>query len=234
MAVISRGEKGSELTYAEMDANIEELRDIPDGKVFPKTQNKGIRIDTANPDYGWHDLPAVSFIDPASLNQPSYAAYIGGLSELQFAETDEMLCRFHIPHDYAIGTDIFIHVHWSHNSTLVTGGSVTFGWEATYTKGHDQGAFPATKIVSVAQNASLVQYQHMIAETALSVTGGSVSQLDTADIEVDGLILSRFYVDSNDITVSGGAVPNPFIHFIDLHYQSTGIPTKQKAPNFWA
>lgn len=233
MTIISRNEKGDELTYAEMDANIEELRDIPEGKIFPKTQNKGILIDKDDTDFGWHDLPAMGFVDPNSANMPSWATYRGGISDFQFAENNEMLARFHIPHDYAMGTNMFIHVHWSHNSTLVTGGSVTFGWELTYAKGHDQDFFPAPIFVSVAQNVSLNQYQHMVAETALSVSGGSANQLDTNILEVDGLVLSRFFLDSNDITVSGGAVPDPFVHFIDIHYQSTGVPTKQKAPDFW-
>ena len=73
----------------------------------------------------------------------------------------------------------------------------------------------------------------MIAEGGASVSGGSATQLDTDNLETDGLILGRMYVDSNDITVSGGGVPEPFIHFVDIHYQSTGVGTKQRAPDFW-
>jgi hypothetical protein len=51
-------------------------------------------------------------------------------------------------------------------------------------------------------------------------------------MEVDGIIMCRLYLDSNDIITSGGTV-NPFVHFVDLHYQSTGIGTKGKAPNFY-
>ena len=233
MTIISRGEKGSELTYSEMDANIEELRDIPAGKVFPKDKNVGIQIDTASPDWGWHDLMAMGFIDPNSVNQPTFATYRGGISEFQFSEGDEMLARFHLPHDYAPGTDMLIHVHCSHNSTLVTGGSVTFGWEVSYSKGHNQAAFSDPVFITVSQSANPIQYQHIVAETAQSISGGSATQLNCDYLEVDGVIISRFYVDSNDLTVSGGGVPDPFIHFVDVHYQSTGLPTKQKAPDFW-
>lgn len=233
MSIILRSEKGSELSHAEMDNNFTELRDIPNGKVFPKTKGVGIKVDTASPDYGWHDLFAYTYIDTTSVNPPTFEPYSGGIKEFQFSESAEMLCRWHIPHDYAPGTDMFIHVHWSHNLSTVTGGTVTWAWEAIYSKGHNQAAFSSPKVVSVVQTASTTQYQHMVAETALSVTGGSVTQLNTDDLEPDGLILCRFYLDSNDISVSGGPVPNPFVHFIDLHYQTTGVPTKQKAPDFW-
>jgi hypothetical protein len=139
-----------------------------------------------------------------------------------------------MPHDYAMGTNLYIHVHWSHTGTLVTGGSTTWGFELMYARGHDQAAFPAPITVSVSQNASTTQYQHMIAEGLASTPGGSGVLLNTTDLEVDGLIQCRLFLDSNDITVSGGLVPDPFIHMVDIHYQSTGAPTKNRAPSFWA
>lgn len=233
MTILTRAAKGSALSHVEMDTNWTDLRDIPNGKVFPKTQNVGIKIDTASPDYGWADLPGVIHTDPAGLNNPTMNNYIGGIYEPQFSENDESMVRFHLPHDYAMGTDLFIHAHWSHNSALVTGGSCTFAFETTCAKGHDQAAFMPTKTVSIIQNASTVQYQHMIAETSLTVSGGSVTQFDTADNEPDAMFICRFYLDSNDMTVSGGGIPEPFVHMFDLHYQTTGIATKQKSPNFW-
>ena len=67
----------------------------------------------------------------------------------------------------------------------------------------------------------------------LSATTPSGSQIDSDDLEVDGVILVRVYLSSNDITVSSGSVPDPFLHYVDLHYQSTGIGTKAKVPDFW-
>ena len=233
MAITTRDGKGSALTHAELDTNFTDLRDGVDIQV-PKTQGKGIKIDSlGTPDFGWHNLTS-QILTEAGVNEPAWVTYRGAIKQRQFAETiDYGYLGWHIPHDYAMGTNIFVHCHWSHTGTLVTGGSVTFGYEITYAKGHDQAAFPATTTVTVAQNASTTQYQHMIAEGAASVSGGSATQLDTDLIEPDGVILGRVFVDSNDITVSGGGVPDPFIHFVDIYYQSTGIATKQRAPDFW-
>lgn len=234
MAITLRSIKGSPLTQAEMDTNFDELDKKPSGQVYPKTSGIGIQIDNASPDWGWHDLRGHMWADDQDANRAMAATYRGNLKAFQFIPTTtDMLVDFHLPHDYAMGTNLFIHAHWSHNSTLVTGGSVTWGFELMYAQGHDQGAFTAPILVPVTQNASTTQYQHMIAETALSVSGGSANQLDTDIIEVDGLVLGRIYLDSNDLTVSGGGVPDPFLHFVDIHYQSSGLPTKQKAPDFW-
>lgn len=231
MTITIRADKGSELTHTEMDTNFTDLRDGVELQV-PKTKGTGLKIDSAGtPDFGWHDINGVGSVIGGA-NDPSIDVYRNTIPEFHFAEGNEVLFRFHLPHDYAMGTDIFVHVHWSHNSTLVTGGSCTWAFESTCAKGHDQQAFVTPKIVSVVQNASATQYQHMIAETAMSVGGGSATQFDTAEIEVDGVILTRMYLDSNDL-ISSGAIPDPFVHFVDIHYQSTGVPTKQRAPDFW-
>ena len=129
-------------------------------------------------------------------------------------------------------SSIHLHFHWSHNSAIVTCGSITIGANVIYAKGHDQAAFPAEITTTLSPNASTTQYQHMVSEVQLSAASPSASQIDTDDLEPDGLVLARVYLSANNIT-SGGAVPDPFIHEVDIHYQSTNIATKDKVPDFY-
>jgi hypothetical protein len=216
-----------------MDLNFTDLRDGVDLRV-PKTQGKGIKVDSlGTPSWGWHDLLGTVQVY-GDVGDATRLTYRGGIKALQCVEGESVYVDFHIPHDYAMGTDIHIHVHWSHNATTVTGGSVTWGFEMMYAKGHNQSPFGIPVTASAVQNANVAQYQHMVAETIASTTGGSASTINTTELEVDGLIQCRVYLDSNDLTVSGGGVPNPFIHTVDIHYQSTNVATKNRAPNFWA
>lgn len=232
MAITTRAGKGGALTHTEMDTNFTDLRDGVGGRTWQKTKGVGDLIDPASPDFGWHDITGEIYL--AATGTPAdFVTYRNNLRQFQFAESEEAFINFHMPHDYVPDTDIFIHAHWSHIGTLVTGGSVTWGFEMSYCKGHDQAAFPASKTVTVLENASTTQYRHMVAETAASTSGGSGTQIDTDDLEPDGVILCRVYLDSNDITVSGGGVPDPFLHYVDIHYQSTGLATKQRSPDFW-
>jgi hypothetical protein len=203
------------------------------GITVPKASGSGIKIDTASAGYGWHDLLGAIVARNTGLTAPGFVVYRGGIYAYQFAVNDEAFIEFHMPHDWAPGTDIYIHAHWSHTATTVTGGSVTWGFEVSYAKGHNQAAFSAPVTATILQNASTTQYQHMIAEVQLSAASPSASQIDTDNLEVDGLILCRVYLSANAITVSGGAVPDPFLHFVDIHYQTTNVGTKQKAPNFY-
>lgn len=232
MAITTRAGKGSELSYAEMDTNFTDLRDGV-ALMVPSSATDGIKVDSlGTPTFGWHDIYGHITLDPNDGTCAGFSTYAASLSQIQFVVGEHVHVAFHMPHDYVLGTDMYIHVHWSHNSALVTGGSVTWGWYASYASGYNTMAFASPITGSVIQNASTTQFQHMIAETSLSVSGGSASQLDTDLLEVDGLVLCQLFLSSNDIT-SSGAVPDPFVHFIDIHYQSTGVPTKNRNPAFY-
>lgn len=228
MALTIWATKGQKLTAEEADANIIHLRDKPDGQVYPKTKGIGLKVDHASPDWGWHDLLSTIRLD-GGVGDPTYVTYQGNIHQAQFDVDNHVDIEFHMPHDYAMGTDLYIHAHWSHNNANVTGGSITGTFEATYAKGHNQMSFVTPIVVTVVQDASLIRYQHMIAEGQLSAPGGAGGLLKTEDIEVDGLILAQIKLTGN--TMDGGA--KPFLHAVDIHYQSTGLPTKQKAPDFW-
>ena len=88
-----------------------------------------------------------------------------------------------MPHDYAPGTPIHLHLHWSE---AVTGQNerVRWGFEYTIAKGHGQEAFHDPATVFVVQ-ASASQHVHMVAETAVGV--------QSASIEPDSLILVRAF-----------------------------------------
>jgi hypothetical protein len=216
-------------------ANSQQVEIDTDGNVIlPKTTNVGIKVDTTTPTFGFHDLLGnVASRNPGA-SKPTHTTYRGTLQHFQFSAGDEEFYTFHLPHDYVPGTDIYIHFHWSHTGTLVTGGTLTFDYEVAYAKGYDQAPFSAPFTGSVVSGtASTTQYQHMITEVKLSDPSPSATELDTDDLEVDGIIEVRIELAANNMTVSGGAVPDPFIHEVDIHYQSTSMPTKDKNYPFY-
>lgn len=219
-------------------APVQSVNVLSNGSIaLKKTSGIGILVDAGGtPTYGWKDIigivtPRVAPPNAATLN--TYRA--GQVREWAFAAADRSDNRFHIPHDYAPGTDIFIHVHWSHNGTSISGNAVCDFYH-TYAKGHNQEAFQEEKVVTTTYNtvniATTPRYQHRIDEVQLSTPGGSATMMDTALIEPDGLILVNFSFTTIP-TISGGNPNQPFVHFIDIHYQSTQMSTKQKAPNFY-
>ena len=239
MTIITRAAKGSELSHNEMDTNLTDLRDRPDIIVRPKTKGWGTKVDTATPTWPWRDLEGAVVPRASAPNAATLEIFRGTIRRWAFAADDVSDNAFHIPHDYVPGSDLFVHVHWSHAGTAISG-SIGFTLAHSYAKGHGQAAFAAEKSLSWSLStpdvATIPQYQHIITETQLSAASPTAAQIDSDDIEVDGLIICTLAVPTiPTITGSaGGAVNRPYIHFIDLHYQSTEIGTKGKAPDFWA
>jgi hypothetical protein len=201
--------------------------------VVPKTSGVGIQVDPAAPTFGWRDLTCA--IDPKAtgLGTPSRVLYRGTIYGYAFTVGDLAdFDGFHIPHDYVPGSNLYVHVHWSHNGTAISG-TAAFEVTMTYAKGHNQANFPAevTQTITVATPniATVPQYRHRVDEVQASTPGGSATLHNTTDLEVDGLMIGYIKLVTLP-TITGG---NLFIHTVDIHYQSTNIATKQKAPNFY-
>jgi hypothetical protein len=202
-----------------------------DSLVMNKATGKGIKVDLTTPTYPWADLLGEIVVRGTGANDPSFDIYRGTLRQYSWGTSGMKECfnSFHVPHDYVPGSDIFIHAHWSCN--VAPTGSVKWYFDASYAKGHGQAAFPAPITTGIVQASNANAYQHMIAEVQLSAASPSAAQIDSDDLEVDGLILVRTYRDAGDAADTLSQAP--FLHYVDIHYQSTGIGTKQKSPPFW-
>ena len=224
MTIKTKVGQGQALAITELDNNFASLHEMVRGTGLPTK----VGLDLSTPEWGWRDLTGVVSTS-LSLLPPTAAVYLGGIRQRQFTVGDDSTIEFHIPHDYIPGTDLFIHAHWSHTSAGVTSGGVTWQFECMSAKGHNTDAFYTPVLISVTQAASTVRYQHMIAETQASAPA-SVALLDTDWIDVDGLMVVTCRLTGNTMT----GTPEPFLHSVDLHYQSSNRSTLNKAPNFYA
>lgn len=237
MTITTRAGKGSALTHNELDVNFTDLRDGVGGLQIPKTSGLGIKVDsTGTPTFPWRDLIGDITPKTSGTGAPTLAAFRGGnVRAFFYSAGDDGDCVFHIPHDYVPGTDLFLHLHWAHNGTAISG-SLVVDYYITYAKGHNQANFSAevnrTLTVSTPDIATVPQYRHRVDETQISAASPAASQIDSDNIEVDGLILVRFETTTIP-TITGGTTNEPAYFTIDIHYQSTNMGTKAKAPDFY-
>ena len=202
--------------------------------IFPKASGYGVKVDTTTPTFPWRDMIGIFRIDTVA--PPTLAVFRGGfVRDFFFAAGQQLDVLIHVPHDYVAGTDVFLHVHWSHNGTAISGNFVAT-CRHIYAKGHNQEIFPAEKTVTITwptvNIATTPQYIHRVDEVQLSSAGGSATLMDTALIEPDGVFMINMDVTTIP-TITGSAQNKPCVFFVDIHYQSTGIGTKAKAPNFY-
>jgi hypothetical protein len=225
---------------------IRRLQSIPDPPPTPKgamptriedlVVERNIRLDISEPSYGWRDITGDIVIRAVGAANPAFSDYNStGVFEYLFSNlgVNEIFVNYHIPHDYVPGTDLFIHTHWS-QTTVDTGGAAgvpgvaKWSFTALYAKGFAQQAFPnAATTVFATQQASPTIREHMIAEVQLTTAGA----LGGNAIEVDGIVIVRIWRDPADGADTLNV--NPFLHFVDIHYQSSNMATKRRAPDFY-
>lgn len=200
---------------------------------FSNEPGTALKIDNG---YGWHDLVGNATPRPQGLDAPSLAEFRGIVTEYAYNVNDVGDLRFHIPHDYLPNSNMFIHVHWGHNGTNISG-TFAADFTITYAKGHQQALFDVPVVVSlIVPNLSIAntpQYMHRVDEVQMSTVGGSANLIDSSLIEPDGILLIHFTT-SIIPSISNGTMNRPFVFTVDIHYQSTSLPTKNKSPNFYS
>ena len=198
-----------------------------------KTEGSGIKVDTTTPTFPWVDL--IGLVLPSD-DTPSTSPeldefYVGGPKAYKYANAEELICTYHIPHDWLTDSDAHIHLHWGHNGTAVSG-SITVEAVATY--GSRDGTFiTPISIAPITHNmvdiATTPRYSHIVTEVPLFTETPTANEIDRSLVEVDGLIQVTFTVNGTP-SVTGGDF---FIFTGDIHHQSTGIGTKNNASPFY-
>jgi hypothetical protein len=232
-------QEAQRLNWVDLPLNLQNfIVEITGITVLPKASGIGIKVDVVSPTFGFRDLLGEIKILSPGANDPTLAVFRDSIRAFSFSNAvmNEANFHYHIPHDYVPGSDIFLHFHWSQNVVDSGGpagvpGDVKWQAECSYAKGHDQAAFPATFTTSTTQTASGTQYQHMLTEVQLSAASPSATEIDSDILEPDGLIILRAFRDPTDVADTLNQVP--FLHYIDIHYESTNIATKAKAPDFY-
>jgi hypothetical protein len=226
-----------EVVHLAGEETITGIKKFSDNIVFTKTSGKGLLIDKDAPTYCWQDIIGYMLPDTGGANAPTLTAFRGGLTRrFSYGTNDKMDLEFHFPHDYAPGTDIYIHIHWGHNGTNISGNLIV-NFSHSYAKGHNQEIFSSEKTLALTHNtvniSTTPRWIHRIDELQLSSNGGSATLLDSSLIEPDGILGVNMTVTTIP-TITGGSPNAPFIFFSDIHYQSTNLSTKNKSPDFYA
>lgn len=199
----------------------------------PGVSGTGVKLVPASPGFGWRDILGQVTPKATGAGSPTRRQYAGGnVYEFAFAANDVCDFGFHMPHDYVPGSDLYVHIHWSHNGTDIAG-TAEFTFFHQYSKGHNQANFSTEKAVTISfatvNISTTPRYRHRIDETQLSTAGGSGTLLDSDAIEPDGYVIGQLKLTGLP-TVTGGYL---FVHMLDIHYQSTNLATPNKSPSFY-
>ena len=203
---------------------------LEDSLSFPPTSGKGIKFGAFdqgdNARFGWRDITGSIDVRGTGSTDPDWTQLGSGpFSAYKFAINDQCWLCYHIPHDILPSSDIFLHAHWTTSGTQTAAVKWTFKW--MYALGFDQGTFDVNgTAISVSEAASGTAWRHMVTESA-AITIPTLT-------EPDGLLYVNVQRVSNAASPLVENTNNVFLLTADVHYQTTNVATKQRAPNFYA
>jgi len=170
---------------------------------------------------GYKDLLPTGGYSPGGASDPTVKTFKAPILLPAFAgggANNQATYRFHIPHDWVIGSDFYMHTHWALNEASPTG---NVKWKITwcYARGYELGDF-GTEIVTTLADAdvSATQYAHHITESA-AITPAILGE----DAQIDGMILACVERDTTDTNND-----DAFLIEFDIHYLSDGNTTVDK------
>jgi len=205
--------------------------------IFTSNSGIGLKLNPSSPAFGWKDLLGQIAPRVGGGAAPAFTAFRGtNVRSYNFQAADiidQMV--FHIPHDYVQGSTLYLHPHWGHNGTNISGNFV-INWYLQYAKGYSQSAFNSEINITqtiVTTATTHKQWYHNINEFAITTPTGSTTSLDGRLIEPDGLLIVSL-ITTTIPTITGGVSSLPFIFQADLHYQSNQMTTINKNFPFWS
>lgn len=180
------------------------------------TGSNGILLDPVNGIYlygsaiAWDDIRAPANAFALGANAPTWGTFLGGLNTWIFSAAldQEVEASFQLPHGYAEGTDVELHIHWAPMTT--DNGNVV--WEYEYSAAAINGTFPAPTTSTSTDAADGTQYKHQVHDlVTISGSGLGISSMILVRI-------ARLGSDGAD-TFTGTAA----LLEIDLHYQINSL-----------
>jgi hypothetical protein len=175
---------------------------------------------------GWFDIVGAAGSAGAGAAAPTITSYgVAPMRHELWVIGDYKTFYFHIPHEYATGTKIYPHVHWS-AMTAAPNTAHTVQFDCTYQvgKSFSQSAFTSETTISLLDSPTGFAFNEIVeASDAQAINLGT-------GLDTDSII----YITVKRVTPASGTsyTGNVIVSFVDLHTESDMVLTNEKAAPF--
>jgi len=176
----------------------------------------------------WDDIriPPGSF-DRPGIADPTMVAYQPagtGLSTYVYQFAKDQLASFavQIPHNYKVGSDIYLHIHWTPGPNGATENGNTVGWKIDYTWAGISDTFGAIATVDCSDACDGTDHKHqMTPDVQISGTGKGISSMLMCNIK-------RTDTGTDDTWAGTASGALPILLEVDFHYQIDTVGSRER------
>jgi len=201
-----------------LDTTVELSNVSGDLKIVTDT-DKTIYLDK----FVWEDMRIVpGQLDRPGTTDPTYRAWQPGGSGttyqvLKFDQEQLGYFTIQLPHSYAIGEDIYCHLHWTPGDRGVTEDTKTVAWKVDYSWASINGVFAASTPLDLTDTCDGVNDKHLMTQEVV---------LDGTDKGISSMLVCKVYRDTGDTWVGTGA-NGPALLEIDFHFPVDTMGSRQ-------
>lgn len=164
---------------------------------------------------GSFDRPGLS--DPSYQNwQPAGSGTTFQILKFNQGQYAFFTCQ--LPHSYAVGNDISVHVHWTPGNRGTTEGTNTVAWKIDYSWANIGGTFGASVTADCTDACQSTNDQHLMSPE-ITIDGHTVSK------GISSMLVCKIYRDTGDSWAGTGA-NGPALLEVDFHYPINTIGSR--------
>lgn len=156
--------------------------------------------------------------DRPGVSDPNYIEYApnGGVTTTyltEWAVDDIASFTVQMPHGYAIGTNISVHVHWTAGARGVAENGHTVGWKVDYTWANMNGTFGNMSTASLSDACDGTNHKHQMSpEVVIAGAGKDISSMLICNIK-------RTDTGADDTWATNTAGNLPMLLEVDFHFE---------------
>lgn len=124
-----------------------------------------------------------------------------------------------LPHTYKIGTDIYVHTHWTPKENGVAENGHTVAWGLWLTWANIEGVFGTSVNIDMTDTCDGVNDKHLMSPDMV---------IDGSDKNISSMIAGMFYRDTGD-TWTGVGADGPALLELDFHFQIDTLGSRERA-----
>ena len=162
----------------------------------------------------WDDLRIIpSGMDRPGTADPTLKVIRTNIYGWEFEKNDEAYFTAQMPHGYKVGSNFYVHVHWTPGANGVTENAKTVGWKVDVSAASINGVIGAPQTYDLSGTCDGVDYKHKMSSD-VEISGSGVG--------ISSIIQGRVYrTDTGaDDTWTGTATGElPFLLELDFHYE---------------
>lgn len=166
--------------------------------------------------YDWDDMRITpgSFDRPGG-SDPAYVVYYPnggaiGIALPEFAINDWVSFTIQLPHGYAEGEDIYVHLHWTPGARGVAENGHTVAWALDYTWANINGTFTDMQTIDLSDACDGTNHKHQKAsDVVISGAGKTISSM---------LLCNLRRIATGDTWATNTPGNLPMILEVDFHY----------------